>query len=559
MQRIGLSLLTASAFTCMAQQPPLRAPEQDPAQRLLQEQRERLREAEAARPPAAIGNAGTADIHDLSVDPQSVADEAPLFTINDIAVSGNTRLSASEIERIVHPFRGIELGKVRINMLIRRLTGAYVSRGYVTTRCYLAPQNLAGGRLEVKVVEGVLERIERETPNGPQSLDSGTRRVFPLNDGRVLSLQDLEQGVEQLNRLRVNRAELEIRPGQSPGGSSVLLRGVDAPRWYSRLFMNAGFDNAGSELSGRRRARLGVTEEGLLGFHEAVSASYSGSADSNALVFSASAPWGYNTFSATFAYSEYQNLLGESAVLFGDSVAATVGWNRVLARGRWGTTALDSTLTTRRARRIINDFPLSPQRFTVGRIALAQMQRLPTGYVTAEIGYSRGFDAWRATQDPDGLPLDAAHAQFNKADATVSVVSRLPGRFGYRGGLAAQFVNRGLFSSEQIFVGGAASVRALPEGAVSGDRGMYTQHEVRYQGIPELPWRNVRTEPFLGVDHGRAQLLASKVWVPLTGWVTGVRMQGRGISGEFTYGRAVTAPSTITERSRFLASVSFQF
>ena len=49
------------------------------------------------------------------------------------------------------------LGARRIDLLLRRITAAYMQRGCITTRAYLAPQNLAAGRLVVTIVPGTVE------------------------------------------------------------------------------------------------------------------------------------------------------------------------------------------------------------------------------------------------------------------------------------------------------------------------------------------------------------------------------------------------------------------
>ena len=94
--------------------------------------------------------------------------------------------------------------------------------------------------------------------------DWGTLAAFPVEAGDTLKLQDLEQGVDQINRLRRNQAELQILPGQTPGGSIVALNNHPGDRYR----VNLGVDNYGSQATGRQRSRLGLDVDNPLGFQD---------------------------------------------------------------------------------------------------------------------------------------------------------------------------------------------------------------------------------------------------------------------------------------------------
>lgn len=156
--------LLALASTCVVAQtatpaaPSIR-PEQDPAERLLKEQREREREQRLNQqtPKIEAPKPDPLAIVPLSADPESIAETGATFTIDRVELVGNTVLSSSEAERITTPFVGRQLGANRINLLMRRLTEAFIAKGYITTRAYLGEQNLASGILSVTVVPGKIE------------------------------------------------------------------------------------------------------------------------------------------------------------------------------------------------------------------------------------------------------------------------------------------------------------------------------------------------------------------------------------------------------------------
>lgn len=562
---LSLAMIGASLVSVAVAQTITGRIEQNPVDRLLKEQRDREREAEADRPAPRITSPSSDKgiALPLDSDPLAIADAEPMFRIDRIELAGNTVLSQRDVERIVQPFLGKPLGVNRINLLLRRVTEAFIASGYITTRAYLAEQNLAAGTLTLTVVPGRIEAFqlngrtvksvasaapEADGPfNGGWFTDAGTLIAFPLDVGDTLNLQDLEQGVEQINRLRRNQAELQILPGQTPGGSVIALNN----RFGDRYRVDLGIDNYGSHATGITRSRLGIDTDNALGLQEALSLAYVGSLDTNALVASAAAPWGYNTFSYTASYSEYQNLIGDTALLYGDTMAHNLGWNRVLTRSQTGRTGLDLTLSVRKAEREINNIMLTPQRITVARAGWNTLQRFSTpgalpGNWTLDIGVSRGLKAIHASSDAEGIDKADAHSQFSKLDFTATCFAPLPAGFGYRGSLNGQWSRVGLFGSEQIYAGGVGSVRGFAEGGTSGDRGFVLRNEFQRLSAaqPELFGQPMALQPYAFVDAAQTQLIAQGQWKQLAGAGVGLRTQWRNAEHLLLFDALVGAPLT---------------
>ncbi|WP_454757137.1 ShlB/FhaC/HecB family hemolysin secretion/activation protein [Cupriavidus campinensis] len=547
---------------------------EDPAQRLLREQRQRDLEREATQPPARI-DSGVVVAPDARVE--DVAETSATFDIARIDVVGNTVLADAEVAAITAPFVGRALGTNRINLLLRRFTEAFVARGYITTRAYLGEQNLASGVLVVTVVTGKVEALQLngrtlrpgsaplfDTVGGGWVTDAGTAWQFPAPDD-TLRLPDLEQGVDQINRLRRNRAEMQILPGQTPGGSVVALTNPPGDRFR----FNAGVDNYGSRSTGIARTRLGMDADNALGLQESFSASYVGTTDTNAAVASAALPFGYNTFSYTASLSEYQNTIRDTALLYGRSIGHTFGWNRVITRGQTGRQALDLTLTWRKSEREINNLQLDPQRLTVLRAGWNGLWRFAAngmqGYVTADAGYSRGLTSLHATRDPSDIRHDEAHAQFNKLDASTTLQLPLPPVGGgavlaWRAQLSGQWTNVALFGSEQIYAGGMSTVRGFREGVIAGDRGAYLRNELAWANAPVVA--GIRIEPYLFLDGGEAQYVATRQWQAVAGAGAGVRLSaqwaGQTLSGELLAGAPLAQPANLgPKRTVLLATLNW--
>jgi hemolysin activation/secretion protein len=325
----------------------------DEAQRLLDEQRARRREEQSRQPrPSIKREEPAAPEFDVRADPAALAEVEPAFDIRRIEIKGDALLDAAEQDAILRPFIGLRLGQNRINLLLRRLTAALIDRGYVTSRAYIGPQNLASDMLEVTLVAGRIEAVKLDNS------EASGRALAPLpfRSADTLRLDDLEQGVDQINRLRSSNAEMQILPGQTPGGSVVDIRRKVQDPWRFHL----GADNYGQKSTGTLRGRVIVEADNPLGLFDAWNLTHIQSADSKASLLSVSVPWGYSTLSYIYTVSDYSNPIPAVAVITGDSANHSFAWNRVIQRDAASKTALDAMLTLRRFQRDVAGVSLAP-------------------------------------------------------------------------------------------------------------------------------------------------------------------------------------------------------
>ncbi|TDG02337.1 ShlB/FhaC/HecB family hemolysin secretion/activation protein [Paraburkholderia guartelaensis] len=544
---------------------------QDPAQRLLQQQRDQQRNDELQQAPAQISvPEGAVPNLPAGADVESLPDVAPMFRIDHIEFTGDSPVSRRALDEVAQPFIGRMLGRNRINLLLRRLTEAFIAHGYITTRAYLGQQNLASGTLTINVVAG---RIAAFTLNGqplrPRSTqpgrvppvgggflsDDGTAWAFGASQGDALRLPDLEQGVDQINRLRRNQAQIQIVPGEAPGDSIVAITN----HFGGPFYVDAGLDNYGSSSTGTLRYRASLEADNAIGFQESLGLSYVGSENSNALVFSAAVPFGYQTLSYTTALSEYQQAIGDTALLDGRTFSQTLGWNDVLTRSASGRTSLDATLTKLRTERSVNGIELSPQDLTVARIGVNGLYRFSAhgdpAAATWDLGISQGLPWLSASHDGPDIDNSDAHSQFTMGDATLTLqatVGQLGAlSFAYRGRLRAQYSPVALFGNEQIFLGGMDSVRGFTEGGIAGDSGFYLRNETVWQNAPAC--FDTHLEPYAFLDGGKSHLVAQGGWPTLMGAGVGVRAARRfgnhTMTGEVLVGRALLQPASMGEKA----------
>jgi len=195
-----------------------------------QNQQRIQRDIDAARLPEPVP--GGADTGTIAPAAGASLAQAGLACrdIRRIIISGASR-SGHAAQQIVEGYAGRCLGVAEIEQILAAITRHYLEQGLATIRAYLPSQDLAGGVLEIQVVEGVVDRI---------LLDEGARKsinpanVFPA-PGALLNLRDFKQGIDQLNRLESNRpSSISCQgAGQAPATclSGIRHRGAITPCW----------------------------------------------------------------------------------------------------------------------------------------------------------------------------------------------------------------------------------------------------------------------------------------------------------------------------------------
>lgn len=546
----------ALAFAALAASASLSALAQtirDDGQRLLDEQRASERLESLNRPAPSVTSRQDGLAGRLADLPSDLPEDTPSFLISDIALAGDTRLPEAERRKLVTPFLGLRLGAGRIDLLLRRITAAYIERGYITTRAYLGSQNLASGRLEITIVPGLVENI---LING-NPLEGAAGAALPTAPGERLRLADLEQATDQINRLRSQRAETQILPGQTPGGSLVAIASKPDKPWRLQL----GTDNYGQPATGEGRVRAAVEADNLLGAWDAWAFNQVEARDSEAQTFSVSVPFGYSTFSYAYSSSKYRVPIGSIAVSRGDARNNILAWNHVLGRDARSRTALDASLALRESWRRIDDIDLTPQKQAALRIALSRQHRFASGSVSAELGVTHGLDAMGADIDLPGLPDTAPHNQYEKYDFNLNAALALGPDWAYLGSFNAQTSQVGLPGAEQLFLGGAGGIRGFKEGIVAGDRGHFLRNELQWTGDlsrAALQY-SVRLTPFTFADFGQARLLAERDSRSLAAIGFGLRAAWKSASLELAWGRPIETPPGVPRDDRVHALFSLQF
>ncbi|MBU9831839.1 MULTISPECIES: ShlB/FhaC/HecB family hemolysin secretion/activation protein [Rahnella] len=529
----SLYLLFAFATQAAPLSPADRDSIEQQQRQLLQQNQQQRQELERSTP--------------ITPAPQTPAQPGgPCFDIHDITLSGADHMPARIQQKLTEPYLQQCLGIGQINALVKQVSDWYIGQGYITSRAFLTEQDLFSGTLSLTIMEGKLEAIKMENQRGAM-----LAMAFPGRVGKILNLRDIEQGMEQINRLRKTPVQIEIQPGSQPGYSIVNL--TSTPEFP--LQVSAGFDNSGQKSTGTGQVSGSLTGNNLLGLadHWFVSASRSsdGASDHDAKSVQAGVnlPYGYWLFDYNYSYSDYLSTIESQGYLWrstGDSQAHRFTLSRVLFRNGDMKTAARLGLTHRLNRNYLNDAPLesSTRSLTSWTAGLNHSQKLWGGYATLNPAFSRGVPWFGGESDEDKKP-DAPRAEFSKWTMSTSYYRPVTQRITWLTSAYGQWADDRLYGSERLTVGGESSVRGFKEQYLSGDNGGYWRNELDTQlfAMPGLG----QISSVTALDGGYLQRSNHDTNASGTLWgaAVGLASTNAHFSSQFTVGWPLSYPDSL--------------
>ena len=405
----------------------------------------------------------------------------PCFNIRQITLQQATLITPDKQAKLVAPYINQCLSLARINQLVRVISEWYVQRGYITSRAFLTEQNLSHGILTITVLEGRLEEIRLQGARSHQ-----LKMAFPTGAGRILNLRDIEQGMEQINRLRTTPVRIEIIPSAKPGYSIVNL--TSTPEFPLTLGLN--IDNSGQRTTGTGQLSASLVGNDLLGIADrwfvsgGRSSAFSDWRDAQNFQAGVSVPYGYGLLDYSYSWSNYHSRFNANDFDWysnGDNISNRLSGSWVLFRNGQIKTGLQLGLNHYVSHNWLNQTLLqsSSRKLTSLQIGFNHTQKVAGGVATLNPMLSRGMP-WFDAESDSGKNDDLPKAQFRKWSVSSSYQRPVTQKMWWLSSLYAQWSPDRLYGSERLTIGGENSVRGYKEQYLSGDVGGYLRNELNY-------------------------------------------------------------------------------
>ena len=527
---------------------PLQQQQQRDFQRLQQEQRmqQLQREQSAVQAPKTDS-------------PARGLAEHSCWTLSGLRLSGVTLFDAARLREHLAPLITACMGVNRINHLLVELTRLYLDDGYIASRAYLVKPAAHGQPLEVHVDEGYLEAIEL----ADQSLPVWLAGAFPGMLGKPLELRHLEQGLDQLNRLRSLDLIADITPGSRPGASRVILRSqANSPAWAAAL----GLDTLGAAASGRDRSTLSLSLDSPLQLNDSVSFSFSdtlndGPRYSRSFSLLYALPYGYWTHSLFASHVEYRVPLKLSrTTLYSSGRADQFGLrsDRVLWRKQDVLLSVYGQLAYKNV-----DNYLAKTRLAIQSPTLAVAESglslfwLDSGVWSLDLNYGRGLHGLGADDDSDRLSRHLPKAQFKRYRASVGrwrngLYQGQP--WQWQSQFSLQYSPDPLPVIEQLLVTDDSAVRGFRRNSASGATAALWRNTLR---LPLNSGLLVRLTPYLGIDAGWVKGLYGTPDARMSAASAGLNLAWKHVQLDLDYQHSLSRPTQFAPESQiWLARLS---
>ncbi|UQC72246.1 ShlB/FhaC/HecB family hemolysin secretion/activation protein [Lelliottia sp. AC1] len=453
--------------------------------------------------------------------------ETPCFPIRNVTLTGQDALPRwLPLQRIADQAQGRCLGGKGINLLMSTMQNRLVDHGWITTRVLAPTQDLKSGTLKLAIVPGYIRhvRLTEDSDDYIQLYSS-----FPAHEGNLLDLRDIEQGLENLQRLPTVEASMEIVPGEQPGESDVVITRKQLKMWRLGLSL----DDAGTETTGRYQGGVTLSLDNPFSLSDLlyVSASHDlndhGGKGSKNYTGHYSVPFGYWTLGVTGSdYDYHQTVAGQNQDYrySGKSKNLDIQLSRVLHRSGSQKTTLTADVLARETRNYVDDTEVGVQRRqTAGwRLGLQHRHYIGQASVDAGVSYQRGTRWFGAQPAPEEAFGEAtALSKILQLNAQLDLPFEIgTQQFRYNVQYLRQISNTPLTPQDQFAIGNRWTVRGFDgERTLNASHGWYVRNDLGWS--TPLP----NQELYLGADYGEVGGYSSDPLIGkhLAGGVVGLR------------------------------------
>ena len=517
-------------------------------QELIRE--ERRRQAEEIRKLEKNELKDEVKLNDIEEDAQAMGSE-----IRNITIEGNTILKKTEIESLKKRYIGKKGGKNILN-LMKELENMYLEEGYISGRVKIDMEksNIQEGEIFLKAIEGHVEEIRFKNGKNQEKLKIFTS--FPISKGKILNINDLDQGIDNLNSVSSNTARLDITAGNELGGSIVEIDNQKRKKISGAL----NYNDLGQSSTGKDRIKFSLIFEDVAGINDTFASTYQrklGNSrkykDNENFSFYYRVPVKYWEFSVSKDQSEYLATIKSFAHTYettGVSKNINYSARRIISRNSNGKTSIGVTLTNKETKNYFDGIKLitSSRKLSVLKVEANHNRRFFNGVLYGNFTYHEGLDRFGAEKDENKGDY-SPRAQFQKYTADLSWYRPFmikEQRFSYRVSFSGQYSDDILYSSEKLGIGDDTTVRGFKENSIMGDKGFYVRNEIGYS------YKSL--EPFIAYDYGRVKDVYKddyyeKNGSEMSGATIGLRMYLNNFDMSFSYSKPLTAPTYIKKNT----------
>jgi hemolysin activation/secretion protein len=423
-------------------------------------------------------------------------------TVHGFRFTGNTLLSFDNLLPIVRPFLDRPLDFNELQNAAIAVATAYRKAGWIV-RAYLPQQDVTGGTVTIQIIEATFGK--------PLVQGTSTRvsaaRVQKMVDaaqtpGKPVSADALDRALLLIGDLPGVNANGHLAEGQNPGETDLVVALTN-----TRLLTgDVTVDNAGARFTGAGRVIVDASLNSALGIGDRADVTLLHTQGSDYQRAAYSVPVGNNGWRLALngTHLSYRILTPEFEALDARGTSTTVGLDASypLIRSRvenlyFSTGVEDQRFNNQSAGQTSSRYSLQDATFGLsgnhfdalgGGGANSASLIIMAGHVNLANSPNEAADA--ETTDTAGT--------FERLNLTASRAQTVTERFSLYGALSGQISSKNLDSSQKMYLGGSAGVRAYPADEGGGSEGVMLNLEARerlpagFNVVGFFDWGSVR-------------------------------------------------------------------
>ena len=452
-------------------------------------------------------------------------EESDCLTVKKIVLKNDEFPHRLYLKQLANQGVGRCLGFNGVIAITTALQNRLISYGYITTRVDIPEQDLSDGTLIVNIIPGVVDGMT-VTKDDDSYVNLYT--TFPLHKGSILNLRDIEQGLENMQRVPGAQTHIRLLPGENEGGTDIDVKYSGASPARVGLWM----DDSGSRYTGRYLMGgtlyldnpSGINDNFLISSGGNFHRKNSHSTDNRYFYYSA--PFGYWLFDIYGGKAKFEQTISGKYIDYryrGQSNNLSVGAKRIISRGSNYKTSLNIEFQKKRSRNWIEDTELETQYRNTSALkaSLKHHHYLEWGVVDGAVSFQRNMP-WFSAQSEEKREAVGFSPQARIATLTtgLTIPFALAGQsMSYQTNTLLQVSPDRLTPQEKFAIGNRWSGRGF-----DGEYTLNASQGFLWSNTLNLNIPSIGQQFYLGADYGRVMgvdsaLLSGK---QLIGGVVGI-------------------------------------
>ncbi len=496
--------------------------------------------------------------------------------VKQIFAYGADKIPSSKLQSIINSNLNQCLNNSKITKLVTEIQNWYLKAGFITTRVTVKnPQNSFSekGNLELWVYEG---QIGEFILNNNSNVDnSRIKTAFPIGTGDILNIHDLDQGLEQLNKLFSQKFKMQIKPATRPGYSDIVLIELTATTKITQQIV-FNYTNGGTKSTGEDLYNIKYSKENLLGLNDSISVSLQQalpdiSNKSESIRINANVPYGYWNFKFNYNLGSTIRTINSNTIPFkskSDIQTTQLSASRVYSRTQKSKLELNSMIEFSDRKSFINDtlITVSSRQIASVDFGLLYTRYFQNSTLILSPSISNGVALFGAIKDAADINKNQAHAEYNIIKLysyyryQIFPFSRY--RFYLQNSINVQYSDKALYGEKQFVLGGEYSIRGFKENVMSSDSGISMRNDIILPiGHWMLPWIK---KPLIApltlkfhYDIGEGYPFVDGKRKSISGWAIGINYNYKWFTVSLTSAAPIINPDIFVEKQSRVTYLNF--